>query len=675
MSNRLSKENSPYLLQHANNPVDWYPWSNEAFDLARDHDKPILLSVGYSSCHWCHVMEKESFSDPHIATKMNDLFVNIKVDREERPDVDNLYMQALQAMTGQGGWPMTMFLTPDGKPFFGGTYYPPQDFHDMPSFERILDAVANAYRDQINEIHVASAEVIRRIQEMSHAAPHDQEIDANVTEASLTAFEAAFDPNHGGFGGAPKFPQPLVLEFLLRQYISSGNPRALEMVTTTLTALSRGGIRDHLAGGFHRYTTDSFWTVPHFEKMLYDNALLTSVYLHAFQITGDRDYRVVVEDTIDYVLREMTSESGGFYSSQDADTEGSEGLTYVWTKEQIQSIFDPTAADMICQHYGITDDGNFEHSNVLSARNEPDPTIAEQLVKAKLTLLEARERRPQPFKDTKIIASWNGLMLRSLTDAAVTLDRSDYLEAAVKNADYLYNTLMVDGRLARSAYQNSASPIKGYLEDYASLGLAFGTLYEATLDPKWLTVSCELTNELHRLFWDDSSQLLYDTGVDQDALLVRPRDIIDNAMPCGNSMATELLLRISALDNDTGLRAMAASLIQTVLPLIMRAPTGFGNWLSAVNRYLAKPTEIVLVGETRKDVMSFSKIIADQYSPNVVVIARLKSIGESLPNLAIFQTDIPPYAPPVALVCTAFSCSPPLLSPEELKHQMIGQSL
>ena len=375
-------------------------------------------------------MEKESFSDPHIATKMNDLFVNIKVDREERPDVDNLYMQALQAMTGQGGWPMTMFLTPDGKPFFGGTYYPPQDFHDMPSFERILDAVANAYRDQINEIHVASAEVIRRIQEMSHAAPHDQEIDANVTEASLTAFEAAFDPNHGGFGGAPKFPQPLVLEFLLRQYISSGNPRALEMVTTTLTALSRGGIRDHLAGGFHRYTTDSFWTVPHFEKMLYDQAMIALAYTEAYHITGEDIFSQTAREIFTYVLRDMTAPEGGFFSAEDADSEGEEGKFYIWTEQEIKEVLGEDYGKEFNDIFSITTPGNYrdESSGKITRLNIPhlknyNTNGSNEIESAREKLFNIREKRIHPLKDDKILTDWNGLMIAALSKAAILYER------------------------------------------------------------------------------------------------------------------------------------------------------------------------------------------------------------------------------------------------------------
>ena len=674
MNNRLSKENSPYLLQHAQNPVDWYPWGPAAFAIASEQDKPVLLSVGYSSCHWCHVMEKESFSDPKIASKMNELFVNIKVDREERPDVDNLYMQALQAMTGQGGWPMTMFLTPDGKPFFGGTYYPPEDFHNMPSFERILDAVSSAYRDQINEIQVASAEVIRRIQEMSHPSSQVQEITYAATDASFTSFDAAFDPGHGGFGGAPKFPQPLVLEFLLRKHKNTTNPKALEMVTTTLDAISNGGIRDHLAGGYHRYTTDSFWAVPHFEKMLYDNALLASVYLHAFQITANDNYRQVVEETIDYVLREMTDPSGGFYSSQDADTDGEEGLTYVWTKDQINALFDQTTANLVCEHYGITDTGNFEGSTVLSVRSQPDPELMQHLETAKSKMLVARNNRPQPSTDTKIIVSWNGLMLRSIAEASVTLGRQDYLDAAVKNAQFLLDDMLVDGRLVRTSYNGAVGPSKGYLEDYASLGLALISLYEASLNPKWLKACVELTDEIIRLFWEDTTRLLYDTGADQEPLLIRPRDIVDNATPCGNSMATELFLRMATLKNDVRLRGIAEAMVQTVLPLIMRAPSGFGNWLCAIDYYLSQPAEILLVGQSQEDVSDFLKTIKTHYCPNVVVAAKLTDTDFPL-NLAIFETETPHQSLPLALICRNFVCTAPATTPQELSRRLVEQAV
>jgi hypothetical protein len=620
-------------------------------------------------------MERESFSDPLIAEKMNDLFVNIKVDREERPDVDSLYMQALQAMTGQGGWPMTMFLTPDGKPFFGGTYYPPEDSQGMPGFNRILDAVSDAFRDQINEINVASAEIIRRIHEMSRPAFLPQPIDTNTTEASFTAFDAGFDPNHGGFGSAPKFPQPLVLEFLLRYYIQTDKSKALDMVMTTLTALAKGGIRDHLAGGFHRYATDSFWAIPHFEKMLYDNALLTSVYLHAFQVTGDDTLRTIAEETIDYVLYEMTGSSGGFYSSQDADTEGQEGLTYVWSKEQIMSLFGATAGERVCSYYGVTDSGNFEGSTVLSTRTESDQSFLGEIDEVKLKLLATRNSRPQPFTDTKIIVAWNGLMLRSMAEAAVVLGREDYLKAATKNADFLLDNLIVNGRLVRSFYNGSPSPTKAYLEDYASLGLGLLSLYEASLDAKWLTRCVELANQMMDLFWDSSENLMYDTGADQDPLLIRPRDIIDNATPCGNSMAAELLLRISTLNDDPELRHKVELLFQTVLPLIMRAPSGFGNWLSAIDYYLSQSGEVLLIGNSREELSELLVAIKTRYSPNIVLAAKLRSQKEANPPLAIFDTPAPQHQGPIALICRGFVCTAPVGTALELTERMTEESL
>jgi len=675
MNNRLSTENSPYLLQHAQNPVDWYPWGAEAFQAASDENKPILLSVGYSSCHWCHVMEKESFSDPIIATKMNRLFINIKVDREERPDVDNLYMQALQAMTGQGGWPMTMFLTPDGKPFFGGTYYPPEDFHGMPSFERILDAVSDAHTDQINEIHVASAEIIRRIQEMAHPSSQGQDISTDALGASFTAFDAAFDPSHGGFGGAPKFPQPLVLEFLLRHYKGTGNAKALEMVTTTLDAIAEGGIRDHLAGGFHRYATDSFWAIPHFEKMLYDNALLTSVYLHAFQITGNSNYKSIVEETIDYVLREMTADSGGFYASQDADTNGEEGVTYVWSKKQIAVLFDQDTAEMVCGYYGITDTGNFEGSTVLSVRHNLPQQIFGQIKEVRSKLLTARNERPQPFTDTKIIVAWNGLMLRGLAEAGTTLGRPDYMAAATKNAQFLLDNLIVDGRLVRSSYNGSPSPINAYLEDYASLGLGLLTLYESSLEPKWLQAAIELSDRLLDLFWEDSTQLLYDTGFDQEPLLIRPRDIIDNAIPCGNSLAAEFLLRMGTLNDNVMLRNTVETMLKTVSPLIMRSPSGFGNWLCAIDYYLSSSAEIILIGKSKEEVTEFLKVLKTQYHPNIVIAAKISDSQEPKLSLAIFEAAMPQHEGAIAMICRRFVCAAPASNPAELAQRMLEESI
>ncbi|MGB2884532.1 MAG: thioredoxin domain-containing protein, partial [Dehalococcoidia bacterium] len=501
MPNRLISETSPYLLQHAQNPVDWYPWGEEALNHAVKEDKPILLSIGYSACHWCHVMERESFENPEIARLMNENFISIKVDREERPDLDAIYMEAVQVITGSGGWPLTVFLTPQKRPFYGGTYFPPEERGGLPGFTRVLQTVAQAYKNRKGDVESAAEKVIAQLNRSNEAQRSVEPLTPDLLNSAHIALESAFDAHNGGFGPAPKFPQPMLLEFLLRHQLRTGNEGTLSMVERTLEKMARGGIYDQLGGGFHRYSTDARWLVPHFEKMLYDNALLSRLYLHAYQATGKPLYRHIVEGTLDYVLREMTDKEGGFYSSQDADSEGIEGKYYVWTVEEVIEALGDDVGRLVNRYFGVTEQGNFEGLNILNrvietAALAPESgltleTLEATIATAKARLLERRGQRVPPHRDEKILADWNGLMLSSMAEAASVLDREDYLEAAISNATFLTHALLDRGFLKHS-YKDGQAKISGYLLDYALLCDGLLSLYEATFQDRWLRTSKDL---------------------------------------------------------------------------------------------------------------------------------------------------------------------------------------
>ena len=533
MPNRLTDETSPYLLQHANNPVDWYPWGPEALERAAAEDKPILLSVGYSACHWCHVMERESFENDDIARQMNDSFVSVKVDREERPDIDSIYMTAVQAMTGRGGWPMTVFLTPDGKPFYGGTYFPPEDRGGMPGFPRVLEAMANAYRQDRGSIDSATESLLEQMRRVSTFAPRgDRLVAPGDLARAFAGLASQFDDRHGGLGMEPKFPQPMVYEFLLRYYARTGDLQALRIVELTLERMALGGIYDQLGGGFHRYSTDAFWLVPHFEKMLYDNALLVKLYLHAYQATGKPLYRRVVEETLAYVTREMTDPSGGFYSAQDADSEGEEGKFFVWRPEQTVKILGRADADAVNRYYGVTGVGNFEGRSILHV-TEGLPDLARELGmteeelttvidRSRATLLQERDLRIKPGLDDKVITSWNGLMMGAFAEAAAVLDRPDYAAVAARNAAFLLDALRRGGRLLRS-YKDGRAGGQGFLEDYAFVVSGLLSLHEATFEERWLREAIALARDMVALFGDAEQEgVFYDTASDHEKLIVRP---------------------------------------------------------------------------------------------------------------------------------------------------------
>ena len=680
MANRLSHETSPYLLQHADNPVDWYPWGEEVFERARAEDRPIMLSIGYSACHWCHVMAHESFENPDIAQVMNSNFVNIKVDREERPDLDAVYMQAVQAMTGRGGWPMTVFLTPDGVPFYGGTYFPPEDRMNMPGFPRLLLAISEAYRSRREDVLKSGQELLERIRPQLEPPSPQGSLDVAILDNAYRALAEQFDGREGGFGGAPKFPQPMALEFLLRTYRRTGNQEALRMVELSLQRMAGGGIYDQLGGGFHRYSTDDHWLAPHFEKMLYDNAQLARIYLQAFQATGNALYRRIVEETLDYVLREMTGQEGGFYSTQDADSEGEEGKFFVWTLAQVRGALGKEEAERVSLYFDISGLGNWEGRNILHRGSSIDEIAAllaitpEQLEasieRGRRTLFKRRERRVKPGLDDKVLTSWNGLMLRALSEAARVLERADYREAAIRNAEFVRNNLFAGGRLLRS-YRNGQSKLDGYLEDYALWIGGLLSLYESTFDSRWFAWARDLAGTMIELFADEAQGGFYDTGVEHEQLIVRPKDLYDNAMPSGNSAAADALLRLSAFTGDAGQEERAVAVLRLLASAIARYPTSFGNFLCAADFALAPRKEVALVGHSDHDDMrALVRTVFAPYLPNKVVAGAAPDDAEAERVVPLLEGRLADAGRARAFVCEHFVCQMPADDPQALARQL-----
>ena len=678
MPNRLIDETSPYLLQHAHNPVDWYPWGEEALERAGREDKPILLSVGYSACHWCHVMERESFEDAEIAALMNSNFVCIKVDREERPDIDSIYMTAVQALTGQGGWPMTVFLTPDGKPFYGGTYFPPEDRGGLPAFPRLVEALAAAYKARRGDVARTTSQLVQRMRQLSAGMAGLEPLTVEVLQSAKRAVAGQFDGRHGGVGLQPKFPQPMTYEFLLRDHARTQDPESLEMVDLTLTRMAEGGMYDQIGGGFHRYSTDTYWLVPHFEKMLYDNALLARLYLHAYQVTGDPLYRRIVEETLDYMAREMTDANGGFYSAQDADSEGVEGKFFVWRPEEIIDLLGKTEGDLFNSYYGVTRKGNFEGQSILhvakggaAARGMSDEEFEKTLRRWKIILLAARNERVAPGLDDKVLTSWNGLAMRAFAEAGGALGRPDYLAKANINAKFLLDNLVRDGRLLRT-YRNAEAKLNGYLEDYAFLIDGLLVLHEATLDGRWLDESITLGEAMVDLFWEESEGRFYDTGRDHEELVLRPRDYTDNATPCGSSMAADVLLRLAVVTGDSEHRRRAVTSLRSVRELMSRFPTGAGHWLGALDFYLSTPKEIAIVGgagDAGTDALLSE--VSRRYLPNRVLVGSAGSgPAETRSGVPLLEDRDRVDGKPTAYVCENYACSLPVTEPAELAAQL-----
>jgi uncharacterized protein len=666
--NRLAEETSPYLQQHKDNPVDWYPWGDEAFERARTEDKPILLSVGYSACHWCHVMAHESFEDPDVAEVMNRLFVNVKVDREERPDVDAIYMTAVQSMTGRGGWPMTVFLTPGGEPFYGGTYFPKSDRHGLPGFTRILEAIDEAWRERRD--HVVSqagklAEAIGRSGALPGAAGGDDELTPAVLDRAATQLESQFDARHGGFGGAPKFPGAMTLDFLLRQHLRTGSGQALEMVTTTLDAMAAGGMYDQLGGGFHRYSVDAFWLVPHFEKMLYDQATLIRAYLHAHLVTGEGRYRRVVEETVDYVLRDLRDAQGGFYSAEDADSEGEEGRFYVWSLEEVADVVGSEDLDEVVGYWGLTEGGNFEGHNILHVRDRTAERPA-AVERARAALFEHREKRVRPGLDDKVLTGWNGMFTQALAEAAAAFDRDDWMEAARHNARFLLGALRrPDGRLLRS-WQRGRSRHLGYAEDYAALLGALVTLAEVD-DVAWLAPARDVAEGLCTLFFDEGG--FFTTGHDAESLIARPRDVFDNATPSANSLAAGALLRLAAVTGEERWEAFGVAAIRAVGRFLAEHPTAFAELLGALDRHLAPPLEVAVVGDPGDPATAaLAAVVRRRFLPGAVTVCAAPGFGADHTPLLADRALVD--GRPAAYVCERFACLRPVTDPADLAAQL-----
>ncbi len=681
MPNRLANETSPYLLQHANNPVDWYPWGEEALARAKAEDKPILLSIGYSACHWCHVMERESFENEETASLMNERFVNIKVDREERPDLDAVYMEAVQMMTGSGGWPMTVFLTPEGKPFYGGTYFPPVDYSNLPGFPRLVTAISDAYRDQRGQIEETTKQITEKMGQTNQLTKSNTLLTVDILHTAYNNLATSFDYQNGGVGMAPKFPQPMALELLLRYNHHGFSERALEMVSLTLDNMAQGGIYDQIGGGFHRYSTDAYWLVPHFEKMLYDNAQLARLYLHAYLVTGRPMYRRITEETLNYVLREMTDPLGGFYSAQDADSEGEEGKFFVWTPQEIQAVLGEEDGSLIGGYFGLTEAGNFEGKTILNVPQELT-SFAEELgldleqleakiERAKVSLRDVREERIHPLLDDKVLASWNGLMLRAFAEAAAALNNEKYLNAAIANAEFLVNTMKPDGRLLRT-YRGGQAKLLGYLEDYAFVADGLLALYEATFQQRWLDEAVSLADSMVELFWDENAGAFYDTGIDHESLVVRPRDVFDNAQPCGGSVASDLLLRLAVITGNQEYTVKATTPLRALHDLMGKAPAGTGHWLAALDFHISSPKELAVIGPRENPA---TRLLLDtingRYLPNKVVVGAEGALGEST-QIPLLQDRGMVDGKPAAYVCQNYVCQLPVTEPEALAQQLAG---
>ena len=684
MPNRLADEISPYLIQHCTNPVDWYPWGKEALDTARKRDVPILLSIGYSACHWCHVMEEESFAIPEIAEIMNAGFVNIKVDREERPDIDSIYMKAVQAMTGQGGWPLTAFLTPDGQPFYGGTYFPPQPRHGLPSFTQTLEAIRSAYSHN-KEAVLQNAQEMQQLLEQGLSEVNQKEnlersrelVGQKLIDHSLEFLASRFDPKNGGFGPAPKFPQPVLLEFAIQSYMHNDESKTLQMVDRTLTKMARGGIQDHLGNGFHRYSVDSQWLVPHFEKMLYDNALLSRLYLHVFQITSNHEFKRTAERTLNHIINDLASPEGGFYSALDADSEGEEGTFYIWTKKEIREILGDDLAPTFEAYYGVSDAGNFEGKNILhvsehfetiSGKKESNQ-IRGQLEKARNLLLQARRSREHPFRDEKILSGWNGMAIRSLAEAGGVLDNSIYLEASIKALEFVLSQMRKDDRLLH-CYKDGKTSGYAFLEDYSAIGNACVAIYEATLEPNWLDEITWITAKIIELFWDEEKQVFFDSPVDGETLIVRPRDIMDNPTPSGNSLAVELLLKTSELFGDEYHRKISDSVLNKEAPVMAQFPSAFGRLLTVLNRTLLPTTTIAIFGDRKEPkTRELLKAALGCYDANRIIAGKgfNETLNSRVPFLEGQMTD---SLSPQVQICQEYICKPMTGDPEILKKQL-----
>ena len=660
MANRLAEETSPYLLQHKENPVDWYPWGPEALGRARETDRPILLSIGYSACHWCHVMERESFEDPETASYMNDHFVPIKVDREERPDVDSIYMEAVQGMTGHGGWPLTAFLDPDGVPFYGGTYFPPEPRQGMPSFRMVMEAVVESWTTQRERIRASADRIREQLGAIGRIEPSDDEPSPEILDAATRKLHTLADMRHGGFGSAPKFPPASTLELLLARGVT-------DVVETTLDAMAYGGIYDQIGGGFARYSVDDAWLVPHFEKMLYDNALLARTYLHAWQALGHDHYRRVCEETLVWALREMRGPEGGFHSALDADSEGEEGRFYLWTPDQIREALEgvgsPGLADEVIAYYGVTEEGNFEGRNILHVPGGPAAVPPEGLDDARRALYTYRSRRIWPGKDDKRLCSWNALMIGALAKAGGAIPCKDYLDAAVACAEFVWRDLRDEGGRLLRTYKDGRAHLAAYLEDYAYLVEALLTLYEATFDVRWFDAARETANQMIEVFADTDRGGFFTTAHDHEELVVRRKDVDDHPIPSGNSAAAFGLLRLAALTGEHDYERRAAGVFRLLHQAAASHPQALAHLLTAMDFHFAPVKEVALVGAPSGDGLGeLATVVRSGFRPHVVLAGGPEGIER--PELMRERTAVD--GRPAAYVCEHFSCRQPVTEPAEL---------
>jgi uncharacterized protein YyaL (SSP411 family) len=647
VANRLAGETSPYLLQHRDNPVDWFPWGPEAFEKARDEDKPLLISIGYSACHWCHVMERESFEDPETAAFMNERLVCVKVDREERPDVDAIYMDACQAMTGRGGWPLNAFVSPEQVPFYVGTYFPPTDRQGMPGWRRVVEAVAEGWATKRAQIEADGGRIAARLAGAAGLEPSSEVMDPRALDAAVETLRGTHDARRGGFGGAPKFPPSSTLEFLLRR-------GEREMTARTLEAMAAGGMYDQIGGGFARYSVDAAWVVPHFEKMLYDNALLARAYLHGWLVLGDERLRTVCEETLDWALREMRAPEGGFFSALDADSEGEEGRFYVWTLDEVREVLGDDAGAAI-SHFGMSEHGNFEGRNIPVRATEPSP---ENLPELRRRLYQARARRVWPGLDDKRLTAWNALMVGALAEAGAVLERPDYLEAAEACAEFLLRDVRdADGRLLRT-YKDGRAKLNAYLEDHAFLLEALLTLYEASFDPRWFREARALADTTIERFEDAERGGFFETSADHEELLARRKDVEDSPIPAGNSSAAYGLLRLAALTGEHEYERRAVGVLRLLHPLAVRHPGAFGHLLQALDFHLAPVKEVALVGD---DVGPLARTVRRRFRPHLVLAGGLPDGVPLLDGRGVVDGRAAAY------VCERFTCRRPVTSPEELE--------
>ncbi|MEO8379021.1 MAG: thioredoxin domain-containing protein [Acidobacteriota bacterium] len=659
--NRLANETSPYLLQHAHNPVDWYPWGEEAWAKARAEDKPVFLSIGYSACHWCHVMERESFEDAAVAAVLNEGFVAIKVDREERPDVDSIYMQAVQMMTGHGGWPMSMFLTPEGKPFYAGTYFPPQDRHGLPGFRRVLEQLGDAFRTRRSDIETASNEVQQSLSSQLRVRGSGGAVTRDQLDVAAGRIAGNYDAVNGGFGGAPKFPPSMSLDFLMQVASRNGNAHLREIVVTTLTKMARGGMYDQVGGGFHRYSVDARWLVPHFEKMLYDNALLARLYTRAWQWTKDPFFARIANEILGFVLREMTSPDGAFYATQDADSEGVEGKFYVWTRAEVMELLGEEEGRIFCALYDVTERGNWEGHNILNVPRDPESLAAdlgvtlEQLsdiaARGKCKLYGVRAQRVWPGRDEKMLAGWNGWMLAAFAEASIAFGRYD--DAVRKNADFLLTRIDAEGRLTRHA------KIPGLLEDYSGVAWGLTLAYEATGERRYLDAARTLVDQILARFGDEEHGGFYDTPVDHEKLITRPKDLFDNATPSGSSVAAEVLLRLAVLFGNEDYVRAATDTLESTFPLIERYPSGFGFLLGVAEWRAGQPKEIALTGQSG----ALRRVVGETFLPHRVLVS-----GAQSADLPLMQGRAADKT--LGYVCIGYACEEPTSDPEKLRELM-----